>query len=52
MSFSVHVDNKKKYISILGEGLTQGVDDSALTAGKKIQSILLRIIQSLFEFTL
>ena len=28
MSSSVHVDNKKKYISILGEGPTQGLDDT------------------------
>ena len=34
MSSSVHVDNKKKDILILGEGLTQGLDDTALTVGK------------------
>ena len=35
MSFSVHFDNKKKYILILGEALTQGLDDVTLTAEKK-----------------
>ena len=31
---SVHVDNKKKDILILGESLTQGLDDATLTAEK------------------
>ena len=35
MSSSVHVDNKKKDILILGEGPTQGVDGTTLTAEKK-----------------
>ena len=35
MSSSVHVDNKKKDILIFGEGPTQGLDDTALTAEKK-----------------
>ena len=35
MSSSVHVDNKKKDILILGEGPTQGLDDTTLTAEKK-----------------
>ena len=35
MSSYVHVDNKKKNILILGEGLTQGVDDTTLTAEAK-----------------
>ena len=35
MSSSVHVDNKKKDILILGEGPTQGLDDTTLTAKKK-----------------
>ena len=34
MSSSVHVDNKKKYISILAEGPTQGLDGTTLTAEK------------------
>ena len=32
MSSSAHVDNKGKDILILGEGLTQGLDDTSLTA--------------------
>ena len=35
MSSSVHVDNRKKYILILGEGPTKGLDDTTLTAEKK-----------------
>ena len=38
MSSSVHVDNnnKKKYIIIVGEGPTQGLDNTTLTADKKV----------------
>ena len=32
MGSSVHIDNKKKYILILGKGLTQGLDDTTLIA--------------------
>ena len=35
MSSSLHVDNKGKYISILGEGPTQGIDDTTLRAEAK-----------------
>ena len=35
MSSSLHVGNKKKDILILGEGPTQGLDDTTLTAEKK-----------------
>ena len=35
MSSSVHANNKTKNILILGEGLTQGLDDTILTAEKK-----------------
>ena len=35
MSSSVHVDNKIKDILILGEGPTQGLDDTTLTAEAK-----------------
>ena len=42
MSSSVHFDNKKNNILIIGEGPTQRLDDTTLTAEKKnIQSILL-----------
>ena len=36
MSSSVHVDNKNKDNLILGEGPTQGLDDTALAAEVKI----------------
>ena len=35
MSSSVHVDNKKEDISILGEGPTQGLNGTTLTAEKR-----------------
>ena len=35
MSLSVHVYNKGKYILILDEGATQGLDDTVLTAAAK-----------------
>ena len=31
----MHVDNKKKYILILGEGPTQGLDDKTLIVERK-----------------
>ena len=34
MSSSVHIDNKKKDILILGKGLTQGLGEHSLTAEK------------------
>ena len=40
MSLSVHVDSEKKYILILGQGPTQGLDDTTLTAAKSTQLIL------------
>ena len=43
MSSFVHVDNKKKYILILGEGPTQELDGTTLTTDKIIQSVLLKI---------
>ena len=35
MSSSVHSNNKTKHILVLGEGITQGLDDITLTAEKK-----------------
>ena len=35
MSSSVHIDNKGKYILILGEGPTQGLDRPTFTAEAK-----------------
>ena len=46
MSSSVHVDNKNKDILILGEGPTQELDDTTLTAEKCIQLILLKIVRN------
>ena len=34
MSFSVHANNMTKKIFILGEGITQGLDDTTLTVEK------------------
>ena len=34
MSSSVHVDNKKKEILIIGKGPTQGLKEHSLTVGK------------------
>ena len=34
MSSSVHVDNKKKDILLIGKGLTQGLGEHSLTAAK------------------
>ena len=36
MSSSVLVDNKKKYILILGEGPTQGLDGTTLIPEKNV----------------
>ena len=36
MSSSVNVNNRKKYMLILGEGPTQGLDDKTLTAEKNL----------------
>ena len=35
MSSSVHVDNNKKKVLILGKGQTQWLDDTTLTAEKE-----------------
>ena len=45
MSSSVHVDNKKKVILILGEESTQGLDGTKLTAEKCIALVVLKIIR-------
>ena len=34
MSSSAHINNKRKNVLILGEGITQGLDDTTLTAEK------------------
>ena len=35
MSSSLHVENTKKYIIVLGEGMTQGLDHTATAAEAK-----------------
>ena len=52
MSFSIHVDNKKKDISVLGRGPTQGLE-STLTA-RKMYSMNFTVTKKkkLFELTL
>ena len=42
MSSSVHTDNAGKGILILSEGLTQGLDDTTLTAEAQYSIIFLR----------
>ena len=51
MSSSVHADNKKKGILILGEGPTQGLDSTTLTA-EKTYSINLTATKSRFCLSL
>ena len=46
MSSSTKIDNKRKDILIYGKGPTQGLGEHSLSAGKCIQSILLKLIQS------
>ena len=51
MITTVHDDNKKKYILILGEGLTQGLDDTTLTAEKN-SSINFTVLRKKFCLSL
>ena len=48
MSSSVHVDYKGKDILILGEGLTQGLDDTTLTAEANVPLNLYNQIEDLY----
>ena len=48
MGSSVHIDNKRKEVLILGEGPTQELDDTTLTAGVNITLILHNQIQDLY----
>ena len=36
MGSSVHVNNKQKYVIILGKSATQGLDDTRLSTEKKV----------------
>ena len=38
MSSSAHIDNRKKDILNIGKGLTQGLDNTTLTAEKEYAS--------------
>ena len=49
MSSSLHVDNKKKYISIVGEDPIQEVDDTTVTAEKRF---LINLTESRKKFYL
>ena len=46
MSFSAHIDNKKKYILVLGKGPTQGLEHT-LTA-EKMYSIIFTVTKENF----
>ena len=45
----MHVDNEGKYITILGEGPTQELDDTTLTAKQNILLILLNQEKDLYQ---
>ena len=45
----MHVDNEGKYIIILGEGPTQELDDTTLTAKQNILLILLNQEKDLYQ---
>ena len=51
MSSSVHVDNKKKDILIIGKGLTQGLGEHSLTA-EKMYSINFTVTRKKFCLSL
>ena len=51
MNSSIHVDNKKKYVLILGRGLTQGLGEQSLTA-EKIYSINFTVTKNKFYLSL
>ena len=50
MSFPLHIDNKKKYILVLGKGPTQGLEHT-LTA-EKMYSINFSVTQRNFVLSL
>ena len=50
MSFSAHIDNKKKNILVLGKGPTQGLEDT-LTA-EKMYSVNLTVTKKIFCLSL
>ena len=52
MSFSAHIDNKKKDILILGKGPTQGLGEHSLTAEKMYSINFIVTKNIMFKFTL
>ena len=51
MSSSVHIDNKNKAIVIVGEGQSEGLDDTILTAEAKYP-INFKLSRKKFELSL
>ena len=49
MSWSVHIDSKNKVILILGEGSTQELDDTAITAEVKYPIIFTQPKEKLLQ---
>ena len=47
MSSSVHVENNKQDILILGEGCTQGLDGTAFTVEKKCYLLMVQKLLNL-----
>ena len=50
MSSSVHVDNKKKDILVLGVGSTQGLDNTTITPEAKYPVIFTDSENDLYQF--
>ena len=50
MSSSVHIDNNKKDILVLGKGPTQGLEHSLLQ--KKMYSINFTVVRKIFSLSL
>ena len=47
MSFSVHATNRANHIYLMGDGLTQGTNDTTLYAEKNILETLQKLFQNL-----
>ena len=52
MSSSTKIDNRKKYILIIGNGPTQGLEHTLSAEKKCIQLTLLKQYKILFKFAL
>ena len=44
MSFSIHTTNRANYIYLMGDGLTQGIDDTTIYAEKNILETLQKLM--------